>query len=158
MVFRNSLTPIQGSVALLGDSCHPTLPYQAQGAAMALEDGAALGTLLGLLSQTPSLDPSERRSHILAILRLYEEARKQRTTTNVQGAVEARLFYHLDDGPESEARNEEVKDIDWSDPHGKCKWLWGDMGYLKELLDFDTIADARERFHVWIDQRKTSQV
>ncbi|RJE21241.1 FAD binding domain protein [Aspergillus sclerotialis] len=27
--------------ALLGDACHPTLPYQAQGAAMAVEDGAA---------------------------------------------------------------------------------------------------------------------
>ncbi|KAK5025884.1 hypothetical protein LTR13_010348 [Exophiala sideris] len=36
----------KGSVALLGDACHPTLPYQGQGAAMAVEDGASLGRLL----------------------------------------------------------------------------------------------------------------
>ena len=31
-----------GRVALLGDACHPMLPFMAQGAAQALEDGAAL--------------------------------------------------------------------------------------------------------------------
>ncbi|KIV86034.1 hypothetical protein PV11_01675 [Exophiala sideris] len=36
----------KGSVALLRDACHPTLPYQGQGAAMAVEDGASLGRLL----------------------------------------------------------------------------------------------------------------
>ncbi|TFY78523.1 hypothetical protein EWM64_g5491 [Hericium alpestre] len=32
----------KGRVALLGDSCHPMLPYRAQGAAMAIEDAAVL--------------------------------------------------------------------------------------------------------------------
>ena len=36
----------QGRVALLGDAAHPTRPYLAQGAAMALEDAWALGQLL----------------------------------------------------------------------------------------------------------------
>ena len=36
----------RGRVTLLGDACHPTLPYLAQGAAMAIEDGAALGQCL----------------------------------------------------------------------------------------------------------------
>ena len=36
----------QGRVALLGDAAHPTRPYLAQGAAMALEDAWALGRLL----------------------------------------------------------------------------------------------------------------
>jgi salicylate hydroxylase len=40
---------VKGTVALLGDACHPTLPYQVQGAAMAVEDGLALGVLLGKL-------------------------------------------------------------------------------------------------------------
>ena len=31
----------RGRVTLLGDACHPTLPFMAQGAAMAIEDGAA---------------------------------------------------------------------------------------------------------------------
>lgn len=37
----------QGRVALLGDAAHPTRPYLAQGAAMALEDAWTLGRLLG---------------------------------------------------------------------------------------------------------------
>ncbi len=44
----------KGSVALLGGACHPTLPYQAQGAAMAVEDGATIGKLLGLYAESRS--------------------------------------------------------------------------------------------------------
>jgi salicylate hydroxylase len=36
----------QGRVALLGDAAHPMRPYLAQGAAMAIEDAAELGSLL----------------------------------------------------------------------------------------------------------------
>src|SRR5215468_1397327 len=35
-----------GCVTLLGDACHPMLPFMAQGAAMAIEDGAALTACL----------------------------------------------------------------------------------------------------------------
>jgi salicylate hydroxylase len=37
----------QGRVALLGDAAHPMRPYLAQGAGMAIEDAAELGSLLG---------------------------------------------------------------------------------------------------------------
>ena len=36
----------QGRVALLGDACHPMLPFMAQGAAQAIEDGATLAACL----------------------------------------------------------------------------------------------------------------
>ena len=49
---------------MAGDSCHPILPYMAQGANSALEDGAALGALLGELKS---------KSEIPAIMRFYEE-------------------------------------------------------------------------------------
>src|SRR4051794_29020373 len=49
------------SVVLLDDACHPTLPYHAQGAAMAVEDGAALGILIGSLSQSTLGD---RKGHV----------------------------------------------------------------------------------------------
>ncbi|MEO7953011.1 MAG: FAD-dependent monooxygenase, partial [Polaromonas sp.] len=42
----------QGRVALLGDAAHPMLPYLAQGAGMAIEDAAELGSALG-----QALDP-----------------------------------------------------------------------------------------------------
>lgn len=34
---------VQGRVALLGDACHPMMPFMAQGAGMAIEDGVVLG-------------------------------------------------------------------------------------------------------------------
>ena len=43
------VTWIEGSVFLLGDASHPTLPHLAQGAAQAVEDGAVLAALMGKL-------------------------------------------------------------------------------------------------------------
>ncbi|TQW01407.1 salicylate hydroxylase [Cordyceps javanica] len=62
----------KNSVTVLGDACHPTLPYQAQGAAMAVEDGAVLGRLLGLL-KTSTKDASTLQERIPGVLKLYEE-------------------------------------------------------------------------------------
>jgi salicylate hydroxylase len=56
-------------VTLLGDAAHPMLPYLAQGACMALEDGYALGAALGA---TPS-DP-------VRALQAYEAVRRPRAT------------------------------------------------------------------------------
>ena len=42
-------TWVYGSVALVGDACHPTLPHLAQGAAQAIEDAAVLGVTLAHL-------------------------------------------------------------------------------------------------------------
>lgn len=36
-------TWVQGRIALLGDACHPMMPFMAQGAGMAIEDGVVLG-------------------------------------------------------------------------------------------------------------------
>ena len=39
-------TWVHGCVTLVGDSCHPTLPHIAQGAAQAIEDAGVLGVVL----------------------------------------------------------------------------------------------------------------
>jgi len=44
-----------GSVALVGDACHPTLPHLAQGAAQAVEDAAVLGVVLGQVQNLEDL-------------------------------------------------------------------------------------------------------
>ncbi|KAK7982182.1 hypothetical protein PG988_004420 [Apiospora saccharicola] len=67
------LTDTKGNVALLGDACHPSLPYQAQGAAMAVEGGAALATLLGLYQQALHRNGgAEEASKILTIPKILE--------------------------------------------------------------------------------------
>lgn len=72
-----------GRAVLLGDACHPTLPFQAQGAVMAIEDGFLLAKLC---SETPrNLDQA---------LALYFETRQPRTS-RVQAASRsnAKLFH-----------------------------------------------------------------
>ena len=72
-----------GKVTLLGDACHPTLPFLAQGAAMALEDGAVLARCLG------EARPVEES------FRAYEAARMDRTSRIVRGSSDnARRFHN----------------------------------------------------------------
>lgn len=134
----------QHHVALLGDACHPTLPYQAQGAAMAVEDGAVLGVLLGNLNRSGLQKPA---SHIPDIFRLYEALQKTRTTTNVKGAIANQQMYHMPDGPEQRARDAELAIADWKK---SSSFLWADMEYQKSLLAFDSMGAAEKAFDRWI--------
>jgi salicylate hydroxylase len=83
-----------GRVALLGDACHPMLPFMAQGAAQSIEDGAALTSLLKAM-------PDD----VPAALRRYEEIRKPRATRLQQASAANRTRFHLPDGAEQEARD-----------------------------------------------------
>ena len=118
---------------------------------MAVEDGAALGTLLGLLWRTSLPATNNPKSKIRAMLKLYEEIRKGRTTFNVQGANRAKEFFHMEDGPEQEARDVMLKNIDWRDPSTQqSKWGgWSSFEELKKPVKNDTVAEAEERFRAW---------
>ena len=59
-----------GTVSLLGDACHPMLPFMAQGAGMAIEDAVVLGR---------SLAGASTRADAEKALLVYENARKERT-------------------------------------------------------------------------------
>ncbi|EKM59723.1 uncharacterized protein PHACADRAFT_250403 [Phanerochaete carnosa HHB-10118-sp] len=89
-----------GRVALLGDSCHPMLPYRAQGAAMAIEDAAVLGSLFSRLSHPSQIAP---------LLYAYQSLRLNRTAdTQASSRLNQRIF-HLPDGPDQEARDADMR-------------------------------------------------
>jgi salicylate hydroxylase len=121
---------------------------------MAVEDGATLGILLGRLSRSPVIDPVNRAAHIPGVFKLYESLRKKRTTTNVQGAIQNRQLYHMVDGPECDARNEVFATVDWDRPDSNFPWGWANLKYLKDLMGFDTIADAAGHFDEWVVRGK----
>ncbi|MFO7854518.1 MAG: FAD-dependent monooxygenase [Paracoccaceae bacterium] len=77
----------RGRVALLGDAAHPTTPFLAQGAAMALEDAVVLAR--ALRNRTPE-----------AGLQAYEAARAPRTRRLVRAAGRAGRNYHSRSLPE----------------------------------------------------------
>jgi salicylate hydroxylase len=105
-----------GRVTLLGDACHPMLPFMAQGAAQALEDGAAL---------TSCLTQREDRSVPESLL-LYETVRKPRAS-RVQSLSEVnKTRFHLPDGAAQRERDKQmasggtdfsIKAVEWIYAH-----------------------------------------
>jgi len=71
----------EGRVSLLGDACHPTLPFLAQGANMAIEDGMVLARCLDACDSPEAL-------------RRYEAARLDRTSRIVRASLENASRYH----------------------------------------------------------------
>jgi salicylate hydroxylase len=59
----------RGAVTLLGDACHPMVPFMAQGACMAIEDAVVLGNAMAGIG----------RPDVGVALKRYEDARKERT-------------------------------------------------------------------------------
>lgn len=102
-----------GPVTLLGDACHPMLPYLAQGGAQAIEDAACLAACLAAGGDdTPDA------------LRRYEQARLPRTSRVQGGARHASVTYHLADGPEQVARDAALA-APLPAPWARIAWLYG---------------------------------
>lgn len=92
---------------LLGDSAHATLPYLAQGAVMAIEDGAVLARALNMESDIP------------AALQLYQRNRIDRTSRIVLQSTDNRRLFHLHS--EAEIRAEFAKRDEGKE---RNKWLY----------------------------------
>jgi salicylate hydroxylase len=72
-----------GRVSLLGDACHPTLPFLAQGANMAIEDGLIVARCLDAEPGDPA-----------AAFRRFERARIERTGRVVRGSSDNTKRFH----------------------------------------------------------------
>jgi len=82
-----------GLLTLLGDAAHPVLPYLAQGAALAIEDGVALAACLASAPDDPA-----------SAFRRYEDLRWHRATRVQRASRRFGFLYHLG-GPLAAARN-----------------------------------------------------
>ncbi|KAG9082634.1 hypothetical protein FS749_003946 [Ceratobasidium sp. UAMH 11750] len=121
-------------VVLLGDACHPMLPYRAQGAAMAIEDGCVLGNLFSRLTS-----PDE----IPYFLRAYETLRLARTAnTQAQSRLNQKIF-HYADGPEQEERDASMRAAMAGKTEGSAN-QWADKEKNKVQFSYDADAAAEE--------------
>ena len=73
-------------VTMLGDAVHATLPYMAQGAAMAIEDAAVLARVV-----------AEPATSLAQGLRIYERHRGPRTARVVHESTEMGQLYQITD-------------------------------------------------------------
>ena len=130
-------TWVHGSVALVGDACHPTLPHLAQGAAQAIEDAAVLGVVL---SRIPDQSPQS----INKALRVYEKVRKQRAETLVDLAAASGRAMHLGEGQAKEERDKAFAALKTG--KGPVPDKWADADVQKEIYGFDCMKVAEDIF------------
>ncbi|KIM95487.1 hypothetical protein OIDMADRAFT_45296 [Oidiodendron maius Zn] len=132
-------------VMIVGDAAHAMVPYMSQGAAMAVEDGGALATVLSLIS-----DPTE----IPAALGVFETERIKRTGQMRDASLLNGKLWHFPDGPEQRLRDESMlPEIEgrsfswsanqWSDPVTQW-WAYG----------YDAESEIEK---AWTRQRKRGQ-
>jgi salicylate hydroxylase len=109
-------------VTLLGDACHPTLPFLGQGAVMAIEDGYVVAACLARYRDDPT-----------RALARYEEIRKERTAAVVRKSHENRQHVFSPDLGDSGALAGEVARY-WQQQHVRERLDW--------LYQYDATAIA----------------
>uniref|UniRef100_A0A060TH41 ARAD1D27984p n=1 Tax=Blastobotrys adeninivorans TaxID=409370 RepID=A0A060TH41_BLAAD len=116
-----------GKGCLLGDSCHPMLPYLAQGAAQCFEDAATLATCI------------REESDMKSALKKYEKLRIPRTAVIQENTRKHQYILHIDDGEQQRARDLELKKNGASNPV-----FWGDSDRRQWLFGYDAEKVAKQ--------------
>ncbi|KAI5856082.1 hypothetical protein BZA05DRAFT_390586 [Tricharina praecox] len=89
-----------GRVVLIGDAAHAMVPYLAQGAGQAIEDGASLAECISRARDSSDLP---------AVLAAFQTIRKPRCEKIQKGSMENGDIWHMPDGPEQLARDADMK-------------------------------------------------
>ncbi|MFV0384791.1 FAD-dependent oxidoreductase [Paracoccus sp. (in: a-proteobacteria)] len=115
-LFRHRVAPVwqDGRLTLIGDAAHPTLPFMAQGAVMAIEDAWTLAACL-------DSDPDQDRA-----LKRFETLRTPRATRIVAAANANARNYHLT-GPKKQIAHAALRTISRVAPQkllGRFDWIY----------------------------------
>ncbi|KAJ9400685.1 hypothetical protein DTO282F9_2253 [Paecilomyces variotii] len=111
---------------ILGDAAHAMVPYMSQGAAMAIEDGAALAEVIDQIGASEQLPEA---------LDVFTRERMQRSGQMQSASLVNGKIWHFPDGPEQQKRDEAMRaEVEgkqfqrsanqWSDPVTQW-WCYG---------------------------------
>lgn len=113
-------------LVILGDAAHAMVPYMSQGAAMAVEDGAALAAVLSKVTSPKELKFA---------LQIFEKERIKRSSMMQEASMVNSMIWHFKDGPHQQARDAAMRpEVEgkhflsspnqWSDPVTQS-WAYG---------------------------------
>ena len=109
-----------GRVILVGDACHPMLPFMAQGAVMAIEDSITLARCLA----------ANRDDHVAAFS-AYEAERVTRANRCIVAAERNRDIFHNERLMDADDASRYVS-MQWSEPKVRDRYHW--------LFAFDAVV------------------
>lgn len=118
---------VKGNIALIGDAAHAMLPFLAQGAAQAIEDGA---TLINELNKINKIEEIEQ-----ALIN-YQKRRMIRVQTIQIGARNIGETWHLPDGDEQIERDIKMKAKEEHNPN-----KWSDNEFQHWLFGWNAFTD-----------------
>jgi salicylate hydroxylase len=132
-----------GKVVIIGDAAHGMVPYLAQGAAVAIEDGAALAECV---SRAESVDD------LPALLKAFEAIRKPRSELISDAAMENGKIWHYADGPEQQERDRKMQltpeqqeaEDEARSAHVENPNKWSDKNFQPWLFGYDTIKETND--------------
>jgi salicylate hydroxylase len=102
-----------GRVTLLGDAAHAMEPFQAQGAAQAVEDAYVLGACVAAAD-----------GDVEHAFTRYERIRMDRAAELQNQARDAGFEFFLEDGPEQRERDERFRRLAETQPFGTRQRVW----------------------------------
>ena len=100
-------------MTLLGDAAHAMEPFQAQGAAQAIEDAYVLGACV-----------SAAGGNVEHAFERYEQIRMARAAELQNQARDAGFEFFLEDGPEQRERDERFRRLPDVQPFGTRQLVW----------------------------------
>lgn len=127
------LNPRQPLLPLPPPLISSRLPYVAQGAAQAMEDGAVLQAVLSQITT---------KSGIPTALKVYELVRKERGEKIQNSASTTRTSLHLPDGPEQQQRDEQIRKAARGEGENPDKWA--DTDWQRFMWGTDVMRDVVE--------------
>jgi salicylate hydroxylase len=103
-----------GRVTMLGDACHPMIPFMGQGGVQAIEDAVAITACLQRCGDD-----------VEAALKLYETVRLPRTAKIQDVSWNNKTRFHMPDGPQQVERDALMAKsmTDWS--YKAIAWVYG---------------------------------
>ncbi|KAK6373009.1 hypothetical protein LTR64_004929 [Lithohypha guttulata] len=126
---------------LIGDSCHPMLPYLAQGANSSIEDGAVLGKVLSYV---------KTRQQLPKAVELFEKLRKSRGEKVARETFHQRHDFHMEDGPEQEERDKIfASQLGKNEPEVKFPSRWNCPEVQPWLYGYDADKEVEAAMKEW---------
>lgn len=137
---ENWLSP-STNLLVVGDAAHAMVPYMSQGAAMAVEDGAALAEILSLIESPTELRPA---------LEVFQRQRILRTAQMQEASLVNGKLWHFADGPEQEARDAAMRPGLLGYDLEENPVQWGDPVTAHWTYNYDAEAEIRK---AWVEQQ-----
>lgn len=103
-------------VVILGDSAHASLPFQAAGAAQAIEDALVLSNLLAAVSASDA----SRLSTVDAALKAYDSVRRPRAQKQLEQSAEVACMIFFQHEEADSDMNKILRKLQ----QDRFNWLW----------------------------------